>query len=366
MHNDMHVRLAKHLAIMGMGLPYTAALVDILKEVFSPREAEVALLLPATDIPLKAISVEELLPRTTLDKATVVSTLEGLAARGVIYSGHLENGSAGYALHQAGFGSPQVFFWKGAQSDEARKMTRLVLKYFNRNVTREAFGGQRTKAYRYIPINQALDPAVQAIMPHDHMDTVLDNATRFAVAHCPCRVEAALMGRPCEHPLEVCLKFDEMADFLIQRGLGKKITRTEARDLVRRSAEAGLVHFVDNVVGKVMHNCNCCGCACWNVGTIRRRKIPRDELMAVYFTRKTLPEQCTGCGACVDICPVQAIELKEEVAVVDQQWCIGCGVCALRCEFDALQICYREDQAQKVSTDFDQLHATIRMENKQG
>jgi len=364
MHNDLHVRLAKHLAAMGMGLPHTEALVDILEEVFSTREAEIALLLPAADIPLKAVSVEEVLPNTTLERETVKSTLQDLAARGVIYSRRRDDGSMGYALHQAGFGFPQAFFWKGTKSPQARKMTKLVLKYFNRAVTREAFGGRRTKAYRYIPINQALDPAVQAIMPHDHMDTVLDNATRFAVAHCPCRVEADLMGRACEHPLEVCLKFDEMVDFLIQRGLGKEITRAQARDIVRRSAQAGLVHFVDNAAGKVMHNCNCCGCACWNVGTIRRRKIPRDELMAVYFTRETLAEHCTGCGACVAICPVQAIALEEDVAVVDQQWCIGCGVCALRCEFDALRIRYREDQDQPVPPDFEQLHMTIRAENE--
>ena len=365
MHEDLHVRLAKHLATMGMGLPYTGALVDLLKEVFSTREAEIALLLPTADIPLRAISVEDVLPRTNLDKETVERTLQGLAARGVIYSGRLNDGSVGYALHQAGFGFPQAFFWKGTQSDQARKMTKLVLKYFNRTVTREAFGGRRTKAYRYIPINQSLDPAIQAIMPHDQMETVLAGATRFAVAHCPCRVEADLMGRPCEHPLEVCLKFDEMADFLIERGLGKEITRAEARDIVHRSALAGLVHFVDNAAGKVMHNCNCCGCACWNVGTIRRRKIPRDELMAVYFTRETLAQQCTGCGACVEICPVQAIELKEDVAVVDQQWCIGCGVCALQCEFDALRIRYREDQNQQVPADFDQLHTAIRTEKEQ-
>jgi len=364
MRNDMHVHLAKHLATMGMGLPYTEALVDILKELFSTREAEIALLLPTADIPLKAVSVEEVLPKTTLDKETVVRTLEGLAARGVIYAGRLENGAAGYALHQAGFGFPQAFFWKGEKSAEARKMTKLVLKYFNRTVTREAFGSRRTKAYRYVPINQALDPALQAIMPHDHMDTVLDNASRFAVAHCPCRVEADLMGRPCEHPLEVCLKFDEMADYLIQCGLGKEITRDAARDIVHRSAQAGLVHFVDNTAGKVMHNCNCCGCACWNVGSIRRRKISRDELMAVYFTRETIAEVCTGCGACVEICPVQAIALEADVAVVDQQWCIGCSVCALQCEFDALRIRYREDQPQPVPADFEQLHRTIRAENQ--
>jgi hypothetical protein len=103
----------------------------------------------------------------------------------------------------------------------------------------------------------------------------LDNATRFAVAHCPCRVEAGLMERPCEHPLEDCLKFDEMADYLIEHGLGKEITPEEARETVGKSAEIGWVHFVDNAAGKVMHNCDCCGCACWNVGSIRRRKIPR-------------------------------------------------------------------------------------------
>jgi hypothetical protein len=68
-------------------------------------------------------------------------------------------------------------------------------RHDNREVTKEAFGGRKTKAYRYIPINRSLNPEVQAVLPHDQMDTVLDNATRFALAHCPCRVEAGLMGR---------------------------------------------------------------------------------------------------------------------------------------------------------------------------
>jgi hypothetical protein len=77
---------------------------------------------------------------------------------------------------------------------------------------------------------------VQAVLPHDMMNNVLDNAKKFAVAHCSCRVQADLMERSCEHPLEVCLKFDEMAQYLIDQGLGRQINREEARQIVRDAA----------------------------------------------------------------------------------------------------------------------------------
>ena len=142
---------------------------------------------------------------------------------------------------------------------------------------------------------------------------------------------AKITGQACEHPIEVCLKFDDLADYLIERGLGREITREEALAIIKQSEEAGLVHFVDNAEGPVKHNCNCCGCSCWNVGTIRRRKIARDDLMATYFMRTTDDDACVGCGACLDICPVQALTLEDGVAVVDEEWCIGCGLCVPRC-----------------------------------
>ena len=42
---------------------------------------------------------------------------------------------------------------------------------------------------------------------------------------------------------------------------------------------------------------------------------------------------CTGCGSCVEICPFQAINLKEQdgllsISVVDPLLCKGCGLCA--------------------------------------
>ncbi|MBC8442142.1 MAG: 4Fe-4S binding protein [Deltaproteobacteria bacterium] len=361
MENNIHGLLAGHLSMMG--LPLTDGLVDILKENFTQEEAKIAMMLPSTDIPLKPITIDELVESGDMDRTYIENIMEDLAARNLIYSGKTKTGEKGYALHQAGFGFPQSFFWDGKKTAYTLKMSKLILKYFNRKVTEQAFGGT-TKAYRYIPIHRSLKPDIQAVLPHDYMDRVIDNAEQFAVAHCTCRVQADLMGRACKHPLEVCLKFDEMAQYVIDQGLGREITREEARQIVSIAAKAGLVHFVDNAADKVKHNCNCCGCACWNVGTIRRRKIPRDELMAVYFLRKTDPDRCAGCGECIDICPVDAITLEDGMARVDENWCIGCGVCAAKCEFDALSIVYRGDQ-KAIPADFEILHNRIRKEKHQ-
>ena len=126
-------------------------------------------------------------------------------------------------------------------------------------------------------------------------------------------------------------------------GCGKEITKEEALEIIRKSEEAGLVHFVDNAFGDIKHNCNCCGCVCWNVGSLRRRKIPRDVLMATYFIRELDEELCNGCGDCIDLCPVNALTMEDNIAVVDKDWCIGCGVCVTHCPTSAVKLKPRSD-----------------------
>jgi Pyruvate/2-oxoacid:ferredoxin oxidoreductase delta subunit len=237
-----------------------------------------------------------------------------------------------------------------------------VGKYFNRQVTQEAYGSP-TKQYRYIPVGKAVKPELQAVFPVQMMEEVIAKARRIAVAHCPCRVSYRLAGRGCEHPLEVCLKFDELADFVIERGLARELSKEEALEVIRQTEEAGLVHFVDNAEGEIKHNCNCCGCACWNVGNIRRRKIPRDAIMATYFMRGTEQDSCTECGECAALCPVEAVQMSEGGPVIDQAWCIGCGVCATVCPSEAVILFRREDKlGDGPAATFTELHQKIQRE----
>jgi ferredoxin len=358
----VYQRLAEHLSCLGMGYPCREDLIEILKENFSEKEAALALAIPNTVIPLQPIGVEEIERATDLPREELVAMLNHLAEEGLIYSGRMEDGAMGYALHQVGFGFPQTFFWSGKDTPHARKMATLTAKYFNRNVTREALSSASDpKPYRYIPVGRSLEVSKQAVLPFHMMERVIEDAKRIAVAHCGCRMVHRLAGGSCDHSTEVCLKFNAMASYVIERGFAREITKEEALGLVLKAEEEGLVHFVDNAEGEIQHNCNCCGCACWNVGNIRRRKIPRDSLMSTYFIRRTSPEECTGCGACVEICPVDAIKVEAGSAVVDEEWCIGCGVCSMVCGTGAVRIVLRPDRSgQLPASSFQELHEMIR------
>ena len=356
---DVYERLAEHLSTLGMGYPVTEDLLEILRDNFAPEEAMVALALPTRVAPLQTVPAEEVFPHVDLPREDALRILDDLASRGLLFSAPTPSGEPGYGLQQVGFGFPQLYFWRGEDTEHARNMAGLVAKYFNRKVTRAAYTSE-TQPYRYVPVSGSLSPDMQAVLPHHAMEDVLEKAQEFAVCHCACRMTAALRGRPCEHPTEVCIKFDEMARYVIDRGLGRAITREEARDLVALAEKEGLVHFVDNAEGDIKHNCNCCGCACWNVGTIRRRKIPRDAIMATYFLRETDEEDCTGCGDCVDVCPVAALIMEDDRPVVDTDWCIGCGVCIHRCPTGAARLRLREDRTGTLPAKrFEELHDRV-------
>jgi len=317
---DLYNRLAIHMEHLTMGYPYTEELIDLLKEMFSPAEAQVALAIPNDLAPLQVVSLENICARTDLPLPAVAEALKSMAERNILFTAPVKDGSTGYALLQVGYGLPQTFFWGGKEDETAKRMAKLVLNYFNVPTTQKVYGGARTKSFKYSPANKSIEIPMQGVMPNEQIGPIVDAATKIAVAHCPCRMSAKILGRTdCPHSLEVCVKYDELAEFVIAKGLAREISKDEAHQIMANSEKEGLVHMVDNAQGQIKHTCNCCGHYCWNVGIIRRRKIPRDQLMAVYFIRETELDECIGCGACADICPVEAVKMVDDKPQVERR-----------------------------------------------
>jgi Fe-S-cluster-containing hydrogenase component 2 len=49
-------------------------------------------------------------------------------------------------------------------------------------------------------------------------------------------------------------------------------------------------------------------------------------------------EKCVGCSACVDVCPVGAITMKNDKAVINADECIDCGACVPECPSEAISL----------------------------
>lgn len=48
---------------------------------------------------------------------------------------------------------------------------------------------------------------------------------------------------------------------------------------------------------------------------------------------------CVACGTCENVCPREAIRVKNGVrAVVAPERCVGCGICAKECPATAIRV----------------------------
>lgn len=97
----------------------------------------------------------------------------------------------------------------------------------------------------------------------------------------------------------------------------------------------------------VIHSDLCKGCKrCVAVCPQKIIKMfPRQEKKAAVYcmncdkgmaAKKSCKTACITCGSCVRVCPVQAIEMDHNHAVIDTDKCIGCMSCVHKCPTKAI------------------------------
>jgi formate hydrogenlyase subunit 6/NADH:ubiquinone oxidoreductase subunit I len=237
-----------------------------------------------------------------------------------------------------------LHFVVGIWEYQVNRLTKELIKDFNEYVPylmKDQYK-HKTQQLRVVPVGKAVNTELN-IMDYEEVENIIKSQSKILVAPCICRKEHEIMDEGCGKLMEACLIFGSGAYIYESRGIGRTISKEEALDIVQKAVKQGLVPQPSNAK-KPINICLCCGCCCQILKNIKELEEPA-KVVSSNFQAVVDHEECTGCQACEEICPMDAIEMDEEdvVAMVNLDRCIGCGLCVTACEFDAISLADKKE-----------------------
>lgn len=321
---DVYKKLAVHLDHTPSGFPETESGVElrILKQLFTREEAQLALALVMVPEPMETIA-----QRLKKAPEEIEPMLIDMGKKGLIIHVHRDGINSFMLLH----------FVVGIWEYQVNRLTTELIKDFNEYVPfliKNQYKN-KTQQLRVVPVTQAINTELN-IMDYDQVESIIRSQSKILVAPCICRKEHRMMGKGCEGEKETCLVFGGGAYIYESRGIGRTISREEALDIVKKGVKQGLVPQPSNAK-KPLNICLCCSCCCQILKNIKEFDAPA-KIVSSNFQARVDADECTGCRACEEICPMDAIRVDSDVAAVDLDRCIGCGLCVTVCGFDAVSL----------------------------
>nr|MDO8082877.1 4Fe-4S dicluster domain-containing protein [Candidatus Freyarchaeota archaeon] len=344
--SDIYEELREKLNLFPVRVPRTKELMEMLKVVYTPEEAE---FLAHFSAPLQnPETIDQIVKKTGKPREKIQEIIEGLVSRGLLYRFKSSDGTIYYTLPPIVPGFDLYYFSSGRDSDEKRKAAKLFDKYFTDSLGVE-MGASNYPWARVMPSEKTItvDKEISAdliILPFEKMSEFIKTSRCIAVINCSCRTI-----RKCNHPLETCLVFGAVADFMVENGYGHYLSVEQALELLEKMEEAGLVHNTMNIQARPTFICSCCSCACIILRNLVELHNPR-----AFAKSNFLPvmddEICTKCKKCVNICPTHARvyhashDNEPERILFLEERCIGCGLCAYHCSNGATKLVKVRDQ----------------------
>ena len=317
---------------LATGYPATESKVEIrlLERLFTEEEAELFLQLsPLLENP------KDVARRLNRDPDQLIEMLEQMAKKGLLFRKR-KGKSVRYSAVPYVVG---IFEFQLRRMDEgfARDHEAYFETAFGRTI--QSF---QTPVLRTIPVNRQL-VADYPVAPFEDVIQIIESQEKIAVAPCICRTTAHLVGKGCDKLQENCFSFGSHAEYYVENGMGRYITIDEAKAIVRKNEEEGLVMQPFNSK-KVGGMCSCCGDCCGVLRSLKMHPAPAKMVQSNYYARVDEAE-CTACETCLDRCQIDAIDVTDGLAVIDLERCIGCGLCVTTCPTDAIELIKKpEDQ----------------------
>lgn len=359
--SEIYERLKDKIDHLGFGLNADhEADLNFLKAFFTEEDAEYALAMSMD----KFDTSEEMAERLGKDAAEVEEHLADMGERGLIFFKR-EGEKKKYRLYCVVLGILEF-----AQMTAKPEQLMTIGALMDNKTYSTYMWGTKTPEFYYIPVNSEL-VADNKVLPRDDAMKVLDakDPNRIAISLCACRSAAKGQGTPCKHVGfdETCMWFDDFADYFVERGAARYITKEYAAEMMMKAEKEGLLLETTGTTAEgICCICMCCSCCCKPLELLRTNYATSEGIhMASNYYLEKDSAKCVNCGVCVDRCPMNAMSTTEDgVCMHDPARCIGCGICVSTCPGGALTLRRKPDEQLNPvdSKDIYELHDRIQKE----
>ena len=350
------------------GAPASDLLFEILKILFSEREAGLVSLLP-----IKPFTARKAAGIWKMKVTEANDILNELADRGILVDA-IDNNDVLYSMPPPMAGFFEFSLMRYRNDIDQKSLSELFYQYMNveEDFIKNLFVTGETQLGRaYVNEEVLSNENALHVLDYERASEVIKTSSSIGIGVCYCRHKMQHLGKNCDAPMDICMTFNRSADSLIRHSIARKVEVSEGLDLLQKARDNNLVQFGENVRENVNFICNCCGCCC--EALIASRKFGfANPVHTTNFIPFIIEGNCNGCGKCVALCPVEAMTLissndplkpNNKKAKLVEDICLGCGICVSGCDKNGIELHSRKE---RVITPINSVHRVVTMAIERG
>ncbi len=197
-----------------------------------------------------------------------------------------------------------------------------------------------------VPVQESIADPESVVLPYPVLIPLIEQASaRFLMDECICR-----RGENCQaFPQDFGCLFLGDGAAQIRPSMGRRVEAGEAIAHVREAMALGLTPLIVHTTfdawmlgipyRRMLGICFCCDCCC-TVQQGLRLGPPAfwDIVQRLPGLMVEVGAECVGCGACVEVCPVEAPLVSNGRVTIEAERCKGCGRCVAACPIGAIRL----------------------------
>ena len=359
-------RLSTRLNLFPQGAAPSELLYQILALLFSSAEAELVAALP-----IKPFTAELAARNWKVSVVEAEKILQRLAGRALLVDIRGKDKTE-YVMPPPMAGFFEFALMRTRGDIDQKLLSELYEQYITveDDFIRQLFLTGNTQLGRVFVLEDSVSSEhALHVLDYERATQVIETADEIGVGLCYCRHKREHQGKACDAEMDICMTFNTVAASLIRSEYARRVDRHECKELLHKAWEQNLVQFGENVQNGVNFICNCCPCCCEAMLAAQRFGHEHPVHTSNFIAR--VETNCSGCGVCLNVCPVRVISLETEQAdgsgrkraVIDDELCMGCGVCVRNCRLNALTMQARQ---KRVLTPVNSTHKAVLMAIERG